>query len=124
MLMVLKSYFTGSANREKKVIFLSLLRLKPLGVFEACALFLFKAGYEVSVVLPNKAKQYLRAIGLKTKNDKIDASGLARMGVEQLSGKMGATGRLLFYIESLYQKSPEFTGTQNQPEEPTACRSA
>lgn len=55
--------------------------------FEACAHFLFKAGYEVSVVLPNKAKQYLKAVGLKTKNDKIDASGLARMGAEQCMDK-------------------------------------
>jgi transposase len=37
----------------------------------------------VSVVLPNKAKKYLQAVGLKTKNDKIDAAGLARMGAEQ-----------------------------------------
>lgn len=51
--------------------------------YEACALFLFQAGYSISVVLPNKAKQYLKAVGLKTKNDKIDASGLARMGAEQ-----------------------------------------
>lgn len=51
--------------------------------YEACALFLFQTGYQVSVVLPNKAKQYLKAVGLKTKNDKIDASGLARMGAEQ-----------------------------------------
>jgi transposase len=51
--------------------------------YEACALFLFKAGFEVAVILPNKAKNYLRAVGLKTKNDKIDASGLARMGAEQ-----------------------------------------
>lgn len=58
--------------------------IEATGVYyEACALFLFKAGYSVSVVLPNKAKQYLRAVGLKTKNDKIDASGLARMGAEQ-----------------------------------------
>jgi transposase len=51
--------------------------------YEACALFLFQAGYSISVVLPTKAKQYLKAVGLKTKNDKIDASGLARMGAEQ-----------------------------------------
>ena len=63
----------------------------PLGVvmeatgvyYEAAALFLYKAGYQVSIVLPNKAKKYLQAIGLKTKNDKIDAQGLARMGAEQ-----------------------------------------
>jgi transposase len=33
--------------------------------------------------LPNKAKKYLQSTGLKSKNDKIDAQGLARMGAEQ-----------------------------------------
>jgi transposase len=58
--------------------------MEATGVYyEECALFLFKAGLEVAVVLPNKAKKYLQAVGLKTKNDKIDAAGLARMGAEQ-----------------------------------------
>jgi len=58
--------------------------MEATGVYyEACALFLFKARFEVAVILPNKAKNYLQAVGLKTKNDKIDASGLARMGAEQ-----------------------------------------
>ena len=34
-------------------------------------------------MLPNKAKKYLQSLGLKSKNDKIDAKGLARMGAEQ-----------------------------------------
>ncbi|MFD1628847.1 IS110 family transposase [Pseudopedobacter beijingensis] len=60
------------------------ITMEATGVyFEACALYLFKSGHKVSVVLPNKAKQYLKALGLKTKNDKIDASGLARMGAQQ-----------------------------------------
>jgi len=58
--------------------------MEATGVYyEAAASFLYKAGYDVVVVLPNKAKKYLQAIGLKTKNDKIDALGLARMGAEQ-----------------------------------------
>lgn len=32
---------------------------------------------------PNKAKKYFQAIGLKTKNDQMDAVGLARMSAEQ-----------------------------------------
>jgi transposase len=76
-------------NKHKKERELPLsITIEATGVyFEACALFLFKAGYEVSVVLPNKAKQYLKAVGLKTKNDKMDASGLARMGAEQCLDK-------------------------------------
>ena len=58
--------------------------IEATGVYyEACALFLFKAGFDVAVVLPNKAKKYLQALGLRSKNDKIDAAGLARMGAEQ-----------------------------------------
>ncbi|MFA7157345.1 MAG: IS110 family transposase, partial [Bacilli bacterium] len=35
------------------------------------------------VVLPNKAKKYMQSFGYKSKNDKIDARGLSRMGAEQ-----------------------------------------
>jgi transposase len=60
------------------------ITLEATGVYyENCALFLFKAGFDVSVVLPNNAKNYMKGVGLKTKNDKIDAAGLARMGAEQ-----------------------------------------
>lgn len=75
-------HWIGKHRKESNISLC--VTLEATGVyFEACALFLFKAGYEVSVVLPNKAKQYLKAVGLKTKNDRIDASGLARMGAEQ-----------------------------------------
>jgi transposase len=58
--------------------------MEATGVYyEKCALYLHKAAYHVSVVLPNKAKKYLASIGHKTKNDKIDAKGLARMGAER-----------------------------------------
>lgn len=58
--------------------------MEATGVYyEGCALYLNQAGYFVSVVLPNKAKKYLQATGLKTKNDKIDAKGLSRMAAEQ-----------------------------------------
>lgn len=59
--------------------------MEATGVYyEQCAMFLFKEGYNVAVVLPNKAKKYLQSLGLKSKNDKIDAKGLARMAAEQL----------------------------------------
>lgn len=51
--------------------------------YEQLAWFLYEKEYFVSVILPTKAKRYLQAIGNKSKNDKIDAKGLARMGLEQ-----------------------------------------
>jgi len=75
----------GWISRSKKESDVPLVAaMEATGVYyEACALFLFKTGIPVAVVLPNKAKKYIQAIGLKTKNDKIDAGGLARMGAEQ-----------------------------------------
>jgi len=58
--------------------------IEASGVYhERFALGLQQAGYIVSVVLPNKAKKYMESLGLKSKNDSIDAKGLAQMGCEQ-----------------------------------------
>jgi transposase len=58
--------------------------MEATGVYyENCALYLFKQGYSVSVLLPNKAKKWLQSEGLKSKNDKIDAQGLSKMGAEK-----------------------------------------
>ncbi|WP_415837353.1 IS110 family transposase, partial [Pontibacter korlensis] len=60
------------------------LLMEATGVYyEQLAWFLFQQGYQVSVVLPTKAKRYLQALGHRSKNDKIDARGLAQMGLEQ-----------------------------------------
>lgn len=58
--------------------------MEATGVYhENCAYFLYDKGFSVSIILPNKAKKYLQAIGIKSKNDTIDAKGLAQMGAEQ-----------------------------------------
>ncbi len=58
--------------------------MEATGVYhEGVAYFLAKKAYNVSIVVPNKAKKYMQSLGLKSKNDKIDASGLAQMGCEQ-----------------------------------------
>lgn len=50
--------------------------------FENCAFWLNAKGYQLSVVLPNKAKKYLQSFASKSKNDKADAKGLSRLGLE------------------------------------------
>lgn len=58
--------------------------MEATGVYyEQIAWYLFTQKQSVSVVLPNKARQYAKSLGLKSKNDKIDSIGLARMGAEQ-----------------------------------------
>ena len=61
----------------------TVVNMEASGVYhENCAHYLHKKDYWVSVILGNKANQYLKMIG-DSKNDKIDAKGLARMGAEQ-----------------------------------------
>ena len=58
--------------------------MESTGVYhEAVAWHLHQHDQQVSILLPNKAKHYLKSLGYKSKNDKIDAQGLSRMGLEQ-----------------------------------------
>lgn len=88
--------------------------------YENCALYLYKAGYPVSVVLPNKAKKYIAALNIKTKNDQADAKALSRMGAEQalpLWEPMNGYFYELRALTRLYQTLQEnLTSTRNQLE--------
>lgn len=72
--------------------------MEATGVYhENCALFLFEKKFNISIILPNKAKKYLQCLGLKSKNDSIDARGLSQMGAEQCLELWQPLGR--FYYE-------------------------
>src|SRR5690606_36517686 len=48
------------------------IAMEATGIYyENCAFYLYQKGFNVSVILPNKAKKYLQATGLKSKNDSI-----------------------------------------------------
>jgi transposase len=55
----------------------------------------------VSVILPTKAKYYLRSLGLKTKNDKIDAKGLAQMAAQQNLSLWQPISRSFYQLRAL-----------------------
>lgn len=58
--------------------------MEATGVYhEQLAWFLNSSGRAISILLPSKAKSYLKANGAKSKNDSIDAKGLARIGAEK-----------------------------------------
>jgi transposase len=70
-------------NHKEKDIQL-VLCMEATGVYhENCALYFSVKNYKISIILPNKAKHYLISLGLKSKNDSIDAKGLSKMGAEQ-----------------------------------------
>lgn len=86
--------------------------------YEGLAWYLFAKDCPVSVVLPNKAKKYKDALGLKSKNDKIDAQALARMCCEQMHSPWKPLSKAIYVlriitrqIESLCTQS---TATSNQ----------
>jgi transposase len=58
--------------------------MEATGVYyENLAWHLHQKGHTVAVVLPNKARKYMQSLGIKSKNDTIDAKGLALMGAQQ-----------------------------------------
>lgn len=68
------------AKEDLPVVFV----MEATGVYhESLAWFLHSKEQPVSILLPNKAKNYLKAIGAKSKNDSIDARGLAQIGAEK-----------------------------------------
>ncbi|MBG6109399.1 transposase [Flavobacterium sp. CG_9.10] len=70
--------------KQKKEVLPVVVCMEATGIYhENCAYYLYGKGFDVSIILPNKAKKYLEAIGLKSKNDSIDAKGLSQMGAEQ-----------------------------------------
>jgi transposase len=58
--------------------------MEATGVYyENLAYYLIEREYIVFVILPNQSKKYAESLGTKSKTDKIDASILAKMGIER-----------------------------------------
>jgi len=58
--------------------------MEATGVYyEQLALFLHHRAEYVVVVLPQKAKHYIKALGIKTKTDNVDSQALATMACQQ-----------------------------------------
>jgi len=58
--------------------------MEATGVYhEQLAWYLHGRELQISILLPNKARKYLQANGAKSKNDRIDAKGLAQIAAEK-----------------------------------------
>lgn len=80
----IKSFCDWLHLKSKEVdVPLSIL-IEATGVYhEELAYALSSNGFRISVILPNKSQKYLQSLGLKSKNDKIDAYGLSLMCAQQ-----------------------------------------
>jgi transposase len=97
-------------HKEKEVPLV--LCMEATGVYhENCALYFSERKYKTSIILPNKAKHYLISLGLKSKNDSIDARGLSKMGAEQCLDLWQPMGK--FFYE-LRQYTRQYQNLQEQ----------
>lgn len=87
-------------QKEKEVpLFLC---MEATGVYhENCALYFSERKYNTSIILPNKAKHYLISLGLKSKNDSIDAKGLSKMGAEQCLELWQPMGKFFYELRQI-----------------------
>ena len=103
--------WTTKHHKQKQLPLVCLL--EATGVYyENCALALTKAGLYVSVVLPNKSKKYMESLGLKSKNDKIDARGLARMAAEQALPRWQPLSEFFFTLRTMTRQMESMQKTK------------
>jgi transposase len=91
--------------------------MESTGVYhEQLAWYLFQNDLAVSVVLPNKAKHYLKSIGNKSKNDTIDARSLAQMGLEQSLKLWEPLSKNIYQLRMLTRHYQTLQELKNQSE--------
>ncbi|WP_269222240.1 IS110 family transposase [Flavobacterium sp. IMCC34518] len=96
--------------KHKKETIPVVICMEATGIYhENCAYCLFGKGFDVSIILPNKAKKYLEAIGLKSKNDSIDAKGLSQMGAEQCLDLWQPMGSFFYELRLLTRQHQNVT---------------
>ncbi len=89
--------------------------MESTGVYhEAIAWYLYQKDQAVCILLPNKAKHYLKSLGYKSKNDKIDAQGLARMGLEQQLTLWKPLSKNLYTLRLLTRQHQRFQEWKTQ----------
>lgn len=86
--------------------------------YEQLAWYLHSKNCSVAVILPNKAKQYKKSLGLKSKTDRIDARGLAQMCCEQSHKKWTPVSNSLYLLRLITRQiqalSGQLTALNNQ----------
>jgi transposase len=107
--------FTEWVNRKCKEQIPLVFIMEATGIYyERLAFYLHKRAYYASVVLPNKSKKYMQSLGLKSKNDKIDAQGLSRMGAEQRLEKWEAPDESIMNLRGITRQRESLQESKTQ----------
>lgn len=89
-------------QKHQKQQILMVILMEATGIYyEKLAFYLHRNSFSVVIVLPNKAKKYMQALGLKSKNDKVDARGLAQMAAEQKLDLWQPMGNYFYQLRQL-----------------------
>lgn len=113
-----KTWYTKYQKEHFSLVFV----LEATGSYhEQLAWFLYKSKQVLSIVLPNRAKAYMVSLGLKSKNDKVDAKGLATMGAVQKLTSWNPISKQLYNLRQITRHLEDLqiirTSLMNQKEQ-------
>ena len=115
------SYMDWAKQTQSKYDLAMVHVMESTGVYhELLALTLYKHGEQVHVVLPNKSRKYAQALGIKTKNDKVDAKALGMLGAQQVLEVWAPMGDFFYQLRGMtrmYQSYQEHISSLNNQKE-------
>lgn len=89
--------------------------MEATGVYyEQLALSLHQRGAHVCVVLAQKAKHYVKALGIKTKTDGVDAQALATMGCQQSLAAWQPISEAMYKLRQLTRQQIDLQNLKTQ----------
>jgi len=93
----------------------SIFCMEATGIYyEQLAWFLYQQSYSVSVLVPQKAKYYIRSLGIKSKDDKTDAKGLAIMAAQQSLKEWKPVSNQIYELRQLTRFYQQLQDTRTQ----------
>lgn len=102
--------FLGWVKKHHKQPIPIVFVVEASGVYhEQLAWYLFEQNKSVSVILPNKAKSYKEALGIKSKTDKLDAKALAQMVCEQRLKLWQPASKNLYQLRTITRQIERIT---------------
>lgn len=113
-----KGWYSKHLKEDIPVVFV----MEATGSYhEQLTWFLHNEDQSVSIVLPNRAKAYMTSLGIKSKNDKVDARGLATMGAIQQLTPWQPISKQFYNLRSLTRHLEDLqnirTSLKNQQEQ-------
>jgi len=89
--------------------------LEATGVYhQQLALYLHDKGCKVVVMLPNRAKAFMKTLSVKTINDKVSAQMLSQLGLEKKLDRWEPPAAIYRELKQLTRERDQLIGEQTQ----------